>query len=44
MKKIYEAAEINVVLFSDKDVIVASGVEDVFVPSVTQQDNETEIL
>ncbi len=43
MKKIYEAAEMNIVLFETADVIVASG-EEVFVPDYTKQDNETEIL
>jgi len=42
MKKFYEAAEMDIVLFDDKGVIVAS--EEVFVPSITQEDNETEIL
>lgn len=43
MKKIYEAAEMNIVLFTTRDVIVASG-EEVFVPSYIKDDNETEIL
>lgn len=43
MKKIYEVAEINVVMFKTVDVIVASS-EEVFTPSVTLEENETEIL
>ncbi len=44
MKKIYEAAEINIVFFKTDDVIVASGVDVTFVPSYTTQDHETELL
>lgn len=45
MKKIYTAAEMEIVLFDTRDVIVASGTTgDVFVPSVTLEENETEIL
>lgn len=44
MKKIYTAAEMNIVLFDNSNVIVASA-EDVFVPSLdSKDDNETEIL
>ena len=43
MKKIYKAAEIDIILFDTTDVIVASA-EDVFVPSYEQGDNETEML
>lgn len=43
MKKIYTAAEMNIVLFDNSNVIVASA-EDVFVPSYEKGDNETEIL
>lgn len=43
MKKIYEAVEMNVVMFNSNDVIVASSTE-VFVPSATLGENETEIL
>ena len=43
MKKIYEAAEINIILFETHDVIVASS-EEAFVPSYEREDNETEVL
>ena len=43
MKKTYEAAELNIVLFDNTNVIVASA-EDVFVPSYEKGDDETEIL
>lgn len=43
MKKIYEAAEMSIVLFETSDVIVASG-EEIFTPSYTREDNETEML
>lgn len=43
MKKTYEAVEMNIVFFDDIKVICASE-EDVFVPSYTQSDNETEIM
>ena len=41
MKKTYEAVEMNIVMFSTCDVIVASA-EEVYAPSM--EDNETEIL
>lgn len=45
MKKIYEAAEINIFLFANPDIIVASSVtEESFVPHATLEENETEIL
>lgn len=43
MKKIYITAEMNIVLFDNDNVIVASS-EDVFVPSYSKDDDETEIL
>jgi len=44
MKKIYEAAEMNIILFATADVIIASGETTSFVPSYTKDDNETELL
>lgn len=44
MKRIYETAEINVVVFEGSDIIVASATEAPFVPSYNQGDDETEIL
>lgn len=43
MKKIYESAEMNIVVFDNSSVIVASA-EDVFEPSYVKGDDETEIL
>ncbi len=43
MKKNYETAAINVVIFHSCDTIVASA-EKPFVPSYTKEDDETEIL
>ena len=43
MKKFYEAAQMDVVLFETTDVIVASGVI-LPVDNYTQEDNETEVL
>ena len=43
MKKFYESAEMNIVIFDDTKVIVASAA-DVFEPSYEKGGNETEIL
>lgn len=44
MKRSYETAQMEIFLFAVKEVIVASGVEDVFTPSYTPEDNEMEML
>ena len=46
MKKSYETAQMDIILFAVKEVIVASGVAsgDEFVPNYTLGDNETEVL
>lgn len=45
MKKSYDAAQMEIIMFAAKEVIVASGVvDDVFTPSYTLGDNETEVL
>jgi len=43
VRKIYETAEMEIVLFDNSNVIVASE-EESFVPSYTKGDDETEIL
>jgi len=43
MKKYYESAEMNIVVFDNTNVIVASTTE-VFEPSYIKGDDETEIL
>ncbi len=43
MKKTYESAEMNIVLFDNSNVIVAS-TGGMFVPSYEKGDDETEIL
>lgn len=42
MKKNYETAEIQIFLFENPDIVVASGVEDV--TSTTSDSDETEVL
>ena len=46
MKKVYETAQIDVVMFGTKDVIVASGVELPEAPTTTyiMESDETEML
>lgn len=46
MKKTYETAEINVVIFKEVEVLAASttGGDTGFVPEYSQDDDETEIL
>ena len=43
MRKAYEQAKLEFVVFDDSNIIVASA-EDVFVPSYEKGDDETEIL
>ncbi len=42
VKKDYEQAQIEVIVFAKKDAIVASGGE--FIPEYSSEDNELEIL
>ena len=43
MKQIYTTPEIDIFIFKDRDVIVASG-EAVFEPNYVRGDNETDLL
>lgn len=43
MRKHYETAEMNIILFDNENIIVASA-EEVFVPSYSKASDETEIL
>ena len=46
MKKVYETAQINVVMFDTKDIVVASGIITPAEPTTTyfRENDETEIL